>query len=88
MSKIVEAMLSSIIRKRTCGLSDGTTITINGKDAQKKRQCLNDGRNYNIAVKRPDVIAWYQSEMGFVDRHNRFRHEMLGLHEIWKTKRW
>jgi hypothetical protein len=26
--------------------------------------------------------------MGFVDRHNRYRHEVLGLHSIWKTKRW
>ena len=66
--------------------TQGTTEP--GKDAQKKRQRLNDGHNYNVAVKRPDVIARYQSDMGFVDRHNRFRHEMLGLHEIWKTKRW
>jgi hypothetical protein len=57
------------------------------KTRKKKRQRLNDGRTYNIAVKRPDVIARYQSNMGFVDRHNRFRHEMLGLLEIWKTKR-
>ena len=59
-----------------------------GTDAQKKRQRLHDGRNYNISVKRPDVIAQYQSDMGYVDRHNRYRHEMLGLHVVWKTRRW
>jgi hypothetical protein len=26
--------------------------------------------------------------MGWVDRHNRFRQDILGLHNIWKTKRW
>jgi hypothetical protein len=26
--------------------------------------------------------------MGWVDRHNRFRQDILGLQNIWKTKRW
>jgi hypothetical protein len=26
--------------------------------------------------------------MGWVDRHNRFRQDILGLHRTWKTKRW
>ena len=26
--------------------------------------------------------------MGWVDRHNRYRQGILGLHKIWKTKRW
>jgi hypothetical protein len=26
--------------------------------------------------------------MGWVDRHNRYRQGILGLHNIWKTKRW
>ena len=26
--------------------------------------------------------------MGWVDRHNRYRQGILGLHSIWKTKRW
>ena len=26
--------------------------------------------------------------MGWVDRHNRYRQGILGLHGIWKTKRW
>ena len=26
--------------------------------------------------------------MGWVDRHNRFRQDILGLHRVWKTKRW
>lgn len=58
-----------------------------GDPAQKKRQRL-DGRNYKIQVPRPTVIANYAKEMGWVDRHNRYRQSMLGLSEVWKTKRW
>ncbi len=36
----------------------------------------------------PKVIERYQKQMGWVDRHNRFRHDMLALHKIWTTKRW
>ncbi len=45
-------------------------------------------RNYKVDIARPKVIATYQSHMGWVDRHNRFRQDILGLHNIWKTKRW
>jgi hypothetical protein len=58
-----------------------------GEPAQKKRQRL-DGRKYSIAIPRPMVISKYQNHMGWVDRHNRFRQDILGLHNIWKTKRW
>jgi hypothetical protein len=58
-----------------------------GEPAQKKRQRL-DGRNYRIDITRPKVIATYQNHMGWVDRHNCFRQDILGLHVIWKTKRW
>jgi hypothetical protein len=33
-------------------------------------------------------VEFYQKEMGWVDRHNRFRQDILGLHRVWKTKRW
>jgi hypothetical protein len=52
-----------------------------------KRQQL-DGRNYQIEILRPKVISIYQNHMGWVDRHNRFRQDILGLQNIWKTKRW
>jgi hypothetical protein len=58
-----------------------------GEPASKKRQRV-DGRNYRIQVPRPKVIEDYAKEMGWVDRHNRYRQSMLGLSEIWKTKKW
>jgi hypothetical protein len=58
-----------------------------GPQANKKRQRL-DGRSYNIKVNRPSIIAHYNEQMGWVDRHNRFRQDILGLHRVWKTKRW
>ena len=62
-------------------------ITTPGEEANKKRQ-RSDGRNYHIKVARPSVVADYQKEMGWVDRHNRFRQGMLKFDEVWKTKRW
>jgi hypothetical protein len=62
-------------------------LSNDGEPAQKKRQRL-DERNYRIEINRPKVIATYQNHMGWVDRHNRFRQDILGLHVIWKTKRW
>ena len=62
-------------------------VSSEGLPAQKKRQRL-DGRNYKIDIPRPNVIGTYQRHMGWVDRHNRFRQDILGLHNIWKTKRW
>jgi len=58
-----------------------------GEAASKKRQRA-DGRNYAIQVTRPSVIEDYQKNMGYVDRHNRFRQNLLGLHKIWRTKKW
>ena len=26
--------------------------------------------------------------MGYVDRHNRFRQNILGLYKLWRTKKW
>ncbi len=62
-------------------------LSNDGEPAQKKRQRL-DGRNYRIEINRPKVLVTYQHRMGWVDRHNRFRQDILGLHVIWKTKRW
>jgi hypothetical protein len=61
--------------------------TAAGLPADKKRQ-RPDGRNYRIQVPRPKVLAQYQQEMGWVDRHNRYRQHALGLGTLWKTKRW
>ena len=58
-----------------------------GEAAAKKRQRA-DGRNYAIQVPRPSVIKDYQKNMGYVDRHNRFRQNLLGLHKLWRTKKW
>ena len=59
-----------------------------GKPAPKKRQEFETNTNYKIQIPRPEIIAKYQQEMGWVDRHNRYRQGILGLHSIWKTKRW
>ena len=58
-----------------------------GDAASKKRQ-RSDGRDYRIFVKRPRIVQTYQEEMGWVDRHNRFRQDMLQLNKCWTTKRW
>ena len=65
--------------------TNGTTLP--GKPAPKKRQNA-EGTNYSIPIARPAVIAKYQGEMGYVDRHNQFRQGILHLPNIWKTKRW
>jgi hypothetical protein len=62
-------------------------VTTPGKPAPKRRQDI-EGTNYRKEIPRPDVIAKYQSEMGYVDRHNQFRQGYLHLAKIWKTKRW
>jgi hypothetical protein len=59
-----------------------------GKPAPKKRQDFETNLNYKINILRPEIIAKYQQEMGWVDRHNRYRQGISGLHTIWKTKRW
>ncbi len=59
-----------------------------GKPAPKKRQEFETNTNYKIQIPRPEIIAKYQREMGWVDRHNRYRQGIWGLHSIWKTKRW
>jgi hypothetical protein len=42
--------------------------------------------NINYKINSPQIIANCQHEMGWVDRHNRYRQGILGLHKIWKTK--
>jgi hypothetical protein len=54
----------------------------------KKKQEFETNTNYKINIPRPHIIAKYQQEMGWVDRHNRYRQGILGLPEIWKTRRW
>ena len=58
-----------------------------GEAAEKKRQRA-DGRNYKIQVNRPKVIEDYQKNMGYIDRHNRYRQNILGLAKLWRTKKW
>jgi hypothetical protein len=65
--------------------TNGTTLP--GKPAPKKRQDRH-GRTYHLPIARPHVLAKYQNEMGYVDRHNQFRQGILHLPSIWKTKRW
>jgi hypothetical protein len=62
-------------------------VTLPGKPAPKRRQDA-QGTNFTKDVPRPDIIAKYQSEMGYVDRHNNFRQGTLKLAKTWKTKRW
>jgi hypothetical protein len=65
--------------------TNGTTLP--GPSALKKRQDRY-GKNFNINIPRPAIIAKYQQEMGWVDRHNRFRQGILHLPNIWTTRRW
>jgi hypothetical protein len=58
-----------------------------GKPAPKRRQNI-EGTNWLKEVPRPHIIAKYQGEMGFVDRHNQFRQGYLHLAKIWRTNRW
>ena len=62
-------------------------VTTPGKPAPKRRQNL-EGTNWLKEVPRPSIIAKYQGEMGYVDRHNQFRQGYLHLAKIWKTSRW
>ncbi len=62
-------------------------MTTPGKPAPKRRQDT-EGNNWLKEVPRPDLIAKYQNEMGYVDRHNNFRQDSLHLAKVWKTKRW
>jgi hypothetical protein len=60
---------------------------LTGKPAPKRRQDVL-GTNYLKEIPRPDIIAKYQVEMGYVDRHNNFRPGTLKSAKTWKTKRW
>ncbi len=51
-------------------------VTLPGKPAPKRRQDIL-GTNYLKEIPRPDIIAKYQVEMGYVDRHNNFRQGTL-----------
>ncbi len=64
----------------------GTTLP--GKPADKKRQNVDTNVNFALSVPRPQIIAKYQHEMGYVDRHNFYRQGILKLHTTWRTKRW
>jgi hypothetical protein len=58
-----------------------------GELAEKKQQRA-DGRNYRIEVDRPCVVEDYQKNKGYIDRHNRYRQNILGLYKLWRTKKW
>jgi hypothetical protein len=62
-------------------------VTTPGEPAPPKMQNIT-GRNYYLSIPRPHVIAKCQGEMGYVDRHNRFRQGILHLPNIWKPRRW
>ena len=62
-------------------------VTTPGKSAPKRRQDV-AGTNYLKEIPRPEIIAKYQGEMGWVDRHNNFRQGTLHLAKMWKTKKW
>ena len=62
-------------------------VTTLGKPAPKRRQDK-EGSTWLKEIPRPDVIAKYQNEMGYVDRHNNFRQGTLHLAKVWKTKTW
>ena len=62
-------------------------VTTPGKPAPKRRQDI-EGTNFTKEVPRPHLVAKYQEEMGYVDRHNNFRQGTLKLAKTWKTKRW
>ena len=62
-------------------------MTLPGEPAMKRRQHDN-GRTYRIPVDRPRVVEDYNRNMGYVDRHNRFRHDILGPAHVWRTKKW
>jgi hypothetical protein len=62
-------------------------VTTLGKPAPKRRQDK-EGATWLKEIPRPDVIAQYQNEMGYVDRHNNFRQGTLHLAKAWKTHKW
>jgi hypothetical protein len=74
----------SDVHFKTCVTNHGTSE--DGDAAPKKRQ-RSDGRDYRIFVKRPGIVQTYQEEMGWVDRHDRFRQGMLQLNKCWTMKR-
>ncbi len=45
----------------------------------KKRQEFETNINYKINIPRLEIIAKYQQEMGWVDRHDKYRQGILGL---------
>jgi hypothetical protein len=62
-------------------------VTTLGKPTPKRRQDKL-GTNWLKEIPRPDVIAKYQKEMGYVDRHNNYTQGTLHLAKFWKTTRW
>jgi hypothetical protein len=67
------------------------SVTIPGKPAPKRRQDK-EGSTWLKEIPHPDVIAKYQNEMGYVDRHNNFRQYFLyiwlklGKPRTWQTR--
>jgi hypothetical protein len=57
-------------------------VTKPRKPAPKRRQHI-EGTNYLKEIPRPEIIAKYQDEMGYVDRHNNFRQGTLHLAKVW-----
>ncbi len=64
-----------------------TFICTQGASTLGERQRV-DGRNYTIKVDPPRVIKDYQKNIGYVDRHNRYRQNILGLAKLGRTNKW
>jgi hypothetical protein len=75
----------SDIHYKTCICTQGASTL--GEAADKKRRRA-DGRNYTIQVPRSRVIEDNQKNMGYIDRHNRYRQNIVGLAKLWRTKKW
>ena len=70
---------------KTCVSSCYTTDT--GPPSKKKRQ-RDDGANYHVEVRRPEVIAELQNAAQGIDGHNQLRQGNLKLESFWKVKKW
>ena len=61
--------------------------TNTGEPAKKKRQ-RDDGANYHVEVRRPEVVSELQNAAQGIDGHNQLRQGNLKLESFWKVKKW